>query len=495
MIFINASPGNIFGIFQKYTPLVVPFGIGYLMSVLKQAGRKAYFIDQITEHNTMSKILEITKSLKQPYIFGFSVITANYANSLLLAHKLKSEYPDCKIIFGGVHPSNVPEEVLENSFVDVVFRGEAEDRIVELYDTIKSNHDSVNIPNVSYRDDNDNIIHNPDSKKPVDISVLPEFPYHLFDKENYDIANMLSSRGCPHHCIFCSKLSKISKFRFTSTATIIKDISVLYHAYHKNHILFADDNFLQDHDRIWNLIHAIKKSEFYGKVTFSFATRGDSCEASLLKELYESGFANINFGVETASESVMKKLKKGETLAQIADAVLMAKNIGFHVSINFIFGLPGETHHDRMQAIKLAKKLKADLVKYSNATPFPGTQFYKTAKREKIINITGNYENFNTAATMVENPFHKRKLPYIPKGNTENALRFDILYGYLCFYLNLKRLKNIFTKPEYSNAWYNFGESRKNIIKNAPGIIWLLIMLSVKFGLVILRYPFYRFRK
>ncbi|MDA3819865.1 MAG: cobalamin-dependent protein, partial [Candidatus Delongbacteria bacterium] len=250
MIFINSSSGKIFGIFQKYTPHVIPFGLGYLISVLHQAGKNAYLVDQVTENNIFSKIHALTTKLEKPYVFGFSVITANYANSLNIAEKLKQTYPDCHIVFGGVHPSNVPEEVLENPFIDVVYRGEAENHIVDLYDNLKSNTEITNIPNTSFRGSNNNIIHNAEHNETVDLKKLPRFPYHLFDHKKYDIAVLLSSRGCLYHCIFCSKLSKISKFRFTSTATILKDISVLYHAYHKNHILFADDNFLQDQERV-----------------------------------------------------------------------------------------------------------------------------------------------------------------------------------------------------------------------------------------------------
>ena len=90
----------------------------------------------------------------------------------------------------------------------------------------------------------------------------------------------------------------------------------------------------------------------------------------------------------------MEIVKKGETVAQCVEAVKMAKEIGFHVSGTFIFGLPTETHEDRMESIRLAKALRLDQVRFNNATPYPGTELFDIARSQMRLSIHGIYENF-----------------------------------------------------------------------------------------------------
>ena len=180
--------------------------------------------------------------------------------------------------------------------------------------------------------------------------------------------------------------------------------------YNKRYVLFLDDNLLVSRKRIYSLLEEIKKSGLDKKMTFNFQARGDNVDYTLLQDLYNSGFRSVFFGLETASERLMKVIKKGETVAQCIEAVKMAKEIGFHVSATFIYGLPGETHQDRLDSVLLSKNLKLDMVRYNNATPYPGTELYEIARKENRLNIQGIYENFNSVSTFIENPF--KKIPF-----------------------------------------------------------------------------------
>jgi radical SAM superfamily enzyme YgiQ (UPF0313 family) len=202
----------------------------------------------------------------------------------------------------------------------------------------------------------------------------------------------------------------------------------------------------------------------------------------LLKDLYSAGFRSVFFGLETASDKIMQTIKKGETVAQCKEAVRMAKEIGFHVSATFIYALPGETHQDRLDCVQLSRELKIDMVRYNNATPYPGTELYEIAKQENRLNIQGVYENFNSVSTFIENPFKRIPFSYVPMGNTENEIRRDLLFSYFSFYLDINRLKNIFAKPEEGVAWFNAGEKLWEIAKKLPALILLFLMLFFKFG-------------
>jgi len=161
--------------------------------------------------------------------------------------------------------------------------------------------------------------------------------------------------------------------------------------------------------------------------------------------------------------------------------VKLAKQIGFHVSATFIYGLPGETHKDRMDCLKLSKELKLDMVRYNNATPYPGTELYEMAKIEKRLKIKGLYDNFISVSTFIEPPFNQIPFSYVPAGNTEKQLRNDILYSYLSFYLNLNKVKSILTNPDKGVGWLNAGESSISLNKKLPVLFLLGLNIFLKF--------------
>jgi len=217
-------------------------------------------------------------------------------------------------------------------------------------------------------------------------------------------------------------------------------------------------------------------------MSFNFQARGDNVDSKLLYDLYNAGFRSVFFGLETASEEIMKTVKKGETVAQCAEAVRMAKRAGFHTSATFIYGLPEETHRDRMDCIRLSRELKLDMVRYNNATPYPGTELYEIAQKEGRLNIQGVYENFLSVSTFIENPFKKIPFSYVPQNNTENQIRRDIIFSYFSFYLDINRLKSIISRPDKGVGWFNAGEKIADVIRKIPALAFLGLMLLFKFG-------------
>jgi len=483
LILINSSPKNALKIFQPFLPIFVPVGIGCLMGTLQQRGIQAKIVDEQIEDHVLDLINSHVKRMKPPYIFGFSVLTAALRSAILISKNLRELYPDSVILFGGVHPTAMPEEVLSFDHIDYVLKGEAESSLVEFYKCIKNGKDVRHIENLCYRDNN-GIVQNKRVflLKGLDLERHPLFPYDLFDPNRYDLGFVISSRGCPYQCIFCSnRITTGRRFRFRKAEAVVEEIDLLYHRYKKRYVLFLDDNFLVDKERIYELMEEIRKKGLDNKMTFNFQARGDNVDSELLKEMFKTGFRSIFFGLETASEEIMKAIKKGETVAQCMEAVKMAKKIGFHVSATFIYGLPGETHRDRMDCVRLSRELKLDMVRYNNSTPYPGTELYEIAKKENRLHVQGLYENFVSVSTFIENPLKTIPFSYVPKDNTEEEIRRDILFSYFNFYLNVEKLKQIFTRPEQGVGWFNTGERLKEIVCKAPPLIFLGFMLWIKF--------------
>lgn len=486
MILINSSPKDALKIFQPFLPIPPPVGVACLLAFAQSKNIKAKFIDEQIEDNVLDVISEQVKDLPQPYIFGFSVLTPAFKSAVLLSEKLKRIYSNSAIVFGGIHPTALPDDVLFYKHIDVVIRGEGENALIELYKCVKENKDFTHLENLSYRK-NGAIVHNRISQNLANLDDLPGFPYHLFKSKRYNLACVFSSRGCPHRCIFCSnRITTGKKYRYCSAKRIIHDLDWICSRYYtqrkgKVNVGFFDDNLLVDKGRIYELLDEIKRNGFDKKLTFGCQARGDNVNYKLLKDMYDGGFRDIFFGLETASEKIMQFIKKDETIAQCAEAVKMAKSIGFNVSATFIYGFPGETHTDRMNCLKLSKELKLDIVRYNNATPYPGTELYEIAKRENRIKIIGLYENFNSVSAFIENPFNEIPFSYVPADSSEKEIRNDLLYSYFSFYLDFDKIKNIFMEPGKNTGWFNIGETAISLIKKIPALLFLGSSVFLKF--------------
>lgn len=482
MILINSSPKDALKIFQPFLPIFIPVGVGCLLAACEQAGIKPRFIDEQVDDNVLDRVEEYVKDMEAPYIFAFSVLTAGFKQAVTVSEELKRKYPGSVILFGGIHPTAAPDEVMSFNHIDAVIRGEGERSLVEFYRCIKGGKDFTGIDGLTYRND-DRIIHN---KMPTDIEELdayPPFPYHLFSHSRYDLGFIISSRGCPYKCIFCSnRITTGKKYRYRSAASIAQELDMLYTKYDRRYVLFIDDNFLVSKKRTYELMDAIKSKGLHKKMTFNFQARGDNVNYELLRDLFDAGFRSVFFGLETASEEIMKTVKKGETVAQCVEAVKMAKEIGFHVSATFIYSLPGETHKDRMDCVRLSNELNLDMVRFNNATPYPGTELYDISKSEDRLHVKGLYENFNSVSTFIENPFNKIPFSYVPSGNTEEEIRMDILLSYLIFYLDFSRLKSIFASPDKGVGWFNAGEELMEFVKKIPPLLLMGALLTAKFS-------------
>lgn len=454
MILINPKSTK-FGIFERYVPLSVPIGVGYLAGYLLNHGRKAEIIDEHIEPLSKELIDRTLRKVSPPYIFGISTLTACAQRSYDISKRIKEWCPDSKIVLGGIHPTVLPDEALGNDPVDFVIRGEAEETLLELYDAVKNNADHSRIPGLSYRSGG-RIVHNQPADLP-DLSNFPPFPYHLFEGAlgKYNFGFIASSRGCPYDCIFCSQRTISGrKFRYISEEIVLEEIGLLVGKYRQTHINFVDDNFTANKQRVIKLCELILRNGLQKRATFDLQTRADAVDDEILSLLKRAGFRLVNYGLETASERLMVLLNKKETVAENIAAVKLAKKHGFGVSGTFIFGLPTETREERWQAYELAKELDLDYVRFNNATPYPGTRLYEIAKEEGRLFVEKGWTNLNACASLVQDSITESKLPYVPKGCDEKELKKDIIKANLLFSLRPRRVFRLLTKRVGPAGWF-----------------------------------------
>ncbi|MBI5892088.1 MAG: B12-binding domain-containing radical SAM protein [Deltaproteobacteria bacterium] len=478
---ILISPINTqLGRFKRFVPRSVPIGVGIIAGFLRKQGFSVKIVDLELEDINENTVEDILKQCKRPRIIGISVMTANVASGYRIAELIKSVDKEAIIVFGGIHATVMPDEILQNGNVDFVVKGEAEYTFLELIKQIKSGKiKKEKLENIGFVEDG-KIVYTGISTRMVDMDEVPMFPYDMFDPSRYNLGFILTSRGCPFDCIFCSqRVITKRRYRYTSSERVIEELDYLINELKQPNITFFDDYFTGNKKRVFELCEMMQKMGFHKKASFGVQTRGDSIDKELMKAMRAANFDSLMFGVETASENLMKLINKAETVQENIDAINLAKKMGFATEATFIFGFPTETFDDRFKALSLALQIGVDRARFNNATPYPGTAMYDMVKDK--IKKEPMWINFSSAGAVTGGIRKKYPLPYVPDGCTEKELEGTILLANLLFYLNFTNLKKLFN-PGQSGSGKWFELPLKELL--SPQVLFALLLLG---GTVLIR--------
>ena len=294
---------------------------------------------------------------------------------------IKEDSPDTVICFGGSHATALPEDVLNNSCVDFVVRGEGEYTFLDMAKGIPCNE----IKGLSYKSEG-GIIHNPN--RPVkELESLPRLSYHLLPVEKYSptagqchrlpALAMVVSRGCPGTCIFCCSSVTPTRMRRFSPQRILDEIKFLVENYAVREIVFMDDTLTFPRKEMVALCNLLKEEKY--DLIWDCSTRVDRVDESLLTLMKEAGCSQISFGVESGDDRILQSIEKGHTTDQVTRAVACARKCGLEVRGSFIVGFPEDTEKTMNKTIQFSLKLGLDLASFYIATPYPGTKMFEWA--------------------------------------------------------------------------------------------------------------------
>ena len=294
-----------------------PMSLGYLAAYLIEHNKvNPEIIDeQISPATEIVLKKKISDMHGSPKIIGISCLTGTVNRAFELSRLIKKIDPEIKIIMGGIHATALPEDTLKRSDADIVVRGEGEKTLSKLYTVIKNNGNLKDVKGITYKTGNE-IIHNASQEFMKNIEDIPPFPYDLFEDQidKYkDFGTIISSRGCPFHCIFCSQrvISGYSKYRYLPSDRIVKKIKLLVDKYKQEKIWFIEDSFTINKKRMFSLLDDIIASGYHKKAAFITQSRGQGLTWDMLLKLKEANFIILEFGFETGSEKIMSVIKKG----------------------------------------------------------------------------------------------------------------------------------------------------------------------------------------
>ncbi len=358
-----------------------PMGLATLAAVLEKEGFEATIVDANVERLEPE---EVVPRVTNADVVCLTAMTPTIGTALKIAHQVKQARPDLPVLLGGAHATLLPEETLAGTGdVDIVVRGEGENIIVNLLRHLGIKQTLDNLPGITYRRDGE-IVSTPMTAENVDLDSLPFLAYHLLPWRKYKphpphgralpFAAIITSRGCPYHCSYCSKPVFGTRFRAQSPQRVAEEIAYYKERFHIGELAFYDDVFTLDGKRAHAIAENMLQRGF--KIPWTCETRVNLVDKELLQHMKQAGCYAIAYGIESASPEILKTISKNITLEQVEAAVRLTREAGIQAIGYFMLGSPGETPETVRQTIDFAKKLKLDFAQFAITTPFPGTELY-----------------------------------------------------------------------------------------------------------------------
>ena len=320
--------------------------------------------------------------------------------------------------------------------------GEGENQVAKLVEGV----DPVDIPGVAYWSKDENrIIVNPRKEFITDLDALPYPAWEMTLSNSYKtpglspVYTLVTERGCPFHCINCTKVIHGNEFRTRSIEHILGEMELLVEKYNAKELHIWDDNFTLYPERTKEICRAIIAKGINKKARFVLPNgiRADICDEEMFDLMREANFQIVIIAIESADQKVIDQLKKGLDLEKVRKTVDMAVDKGFRVGLFFMMGLPFDTLDSLKKSVNFAASLPAHHVFFWRVTPFPGTKLYDitVGPQEEFNDYASGYVDYESQGKRFKHP-----------NLSEFQLWLYMRLGYLKFYGNPVRLFRIIRK-------------------------------------------------
>ena len=370
-----------------------PAGLLSLASTLRRAGYETRIVDAKVVPDYLPAV---ERETSDALCFGISLLTGPMIlGAMEAATRVKQRRPELTVVFGGWHPSLMPDQTLRESFADVVVRNQGELTFLDVVRRVESGRSFEAVDGCSYRVGS-HIRHNPD-RPMVQLDDLPQPAYDLVDFDAYERAGggrrlpYASSVGCPYACSYCTDTVYYGRrFNAINPQRVVREVTSLASNYRLNEVALLDSNFLVDTRRAMEIARGFLDSTAALKWTFQASTDllcRLSDEQVLL--LGRSGVTHIGFGVESASSDLLARMNKHhQRIPDVNEAARKCMHAGIRVTFNLIYGFPGETDADRYLTFEV---MGAVARRYENVTfspniftPYPGLPIWPELKRRGL---------------------------------------------------------------------------------------------------------------
>lgn len=352
-------------------PRYPTLGITYLATVLYQQGYLVEVLDMRFPKNGFAFLKKRLRVFK-PDIVGVGSTSFDFPGAQKVFRLVKRISPKMITILGGPHASVCASQAISDKNIDYLLIGEGEEELPKLIEGIEQKKRAKKIIQA----------------KPIkNLNALPFPKWDLFPLNDYRVQGrlrlpLMTSRGCPFSCIYCvSWKTHGKKFRIRSPQNVVDEIENDMICYGAKNFSFLDDNFTLQPQRALEICQEIIKRKLKISWTCDQGIRADTTNRKLFQAMKQSGCQLVALGVESADQAVLNKMKKGEQIEAIRQAIIDAKEAGLIVKAFFIVGGPGDNLEKTQKAIEFFKEAKVDIPRFGMMTAYPGSELWQWVKK------------------------------------------------------------------------------------------------------------------
>jgi len=403
-----------------------PLSLSYLAGVLAQEGIEGKILDFLVTQYHPKKLRRELEEYR-PQLVGATCVTLNYPIARRMLKVCKDFDPNIFTVIGGPHVTFAAKETLLSSpWIDAIVIGEGERTLVELARTVAEDQDIRDVAGIAFADGGRvtrtsarPLIENLDQMPLPARELLPMARYRALGTP----CTVITSRGCPYNCIFCSGHRMFGpRVRFRSPGLVVDEIERLQRHFGLSKINIVDDTFTLNHNHTRAVCEELLRRNL--KMKWSVFARVDRISEDIAQLMNRAGCEWVLFGVESADEVILKTIRKGTTPDDVRRGVKIAAEAGLNVFNSFILGLPGESWETAHKSLAFGDELYQKYgAKYGfhMLSPLPGTEIYDRAKDYGIRILTRNWARYNanepiTETTTMSTEMVKEAMSFYNKG-------------------------------------------------------------------------------
>lgn len=411
-----------------------PLGIAYLASRLRDKNDVAVL--DFGMMNRRDDLFKAELAKFQPDVVGFQCYSPEIGEVKRLSVLARAILPKAVILAGGPHPTLCPEETMAKLApeTDYLLRGETEESFPLFIEKLGGGCAPEKVPGLVWRENGALRVN---EMKPIeDINALPLPSWDLINPQNYPpaqhgaffnkfpIAPIVTTRGCPFNCGFCTApILSGKRMRKRGPESVMAEIELLYHKFGIREIHIVDDNFTLDKAHAVGILKAIIASKLPIALAFPNGVRIGTLDSELLDLMKAAGTYLISVGIEAGTDRTLKRMEKQLSVALIREKVALITEKKIDLAAFFILGFPDETVEDMRETIKFSLELPLLRANFFTFLPLP-----MTPVTLKLI-ASGELGPLDVEGLIFQ------KVPYAPKGVTREQLKSLQREAFLRFYL------------------------------------------------------------
>ena len=375
-----------------------PLGLAYIAAVLGKKGHQCRIIDAFGEQMDQKRFRELI-SRDDGDLYGVTASTPMIKRTTEAVKIINEVKPDAPVMIGGPHiGAMLKVERHEELFsagakIDYAIYGEGELTVPELVEKIESGQSTADIDGLIINEGGRITVNKP-RKVIDDLDSIPFPARHLLPRDVYHpsisrykrspVRSIIISRGCPYKCIYCSNRYVFGpRIRSRKPKHIVDEIQSLVENFGVREVRFWDDTFTLNKRLVMELCRELVDRKL--DVLWTCFGRLDNVDPEMLEAMKKAGCWQIDYGVESGNDRVLKTIKKGFTTKQALEGFTLTRKHGINARSNFILGLPGDTLETIEDTINFALACDANMAGFFLPQAYPGTELYDIAVKENAL--------------------------------------------------------------------------------------------------------------